>query len=336
MKKRQVVIAVAGIIAAGIVLAGCSKGSGSSPENEGGAGENASFVPENTVTFHVSSTAGGNSDLFGRTIADICTKEGLVDPAFIVNNNTDGSGNIVRIETRDSDDPDHTLLVFNSGDVKFTLDSDVGLSMDDFAPIAVLAADKQLLFAKADGNYTSFEKVLEAVEKGTKLNVGGTKTNELTSFNMFSEEIGYSEMFNYMLYNASNESITALLGDHLDLAMGSPGTAIPYVESGDIIPIVAFSDERFMAPLDEAPTMEELGYQLVQSPMWRGVLASADMSEEAQKFWNETFKKVTETEAWQDYLNTTLLSPYYNDLESSRKIVEETTEAYYAEQAAEN
>lgn len=347
MKKRQVALVMAGILAMGTMLTGCggndSANTTTPAETEAPAEEAAeeteeaetaetasSFVPENTIQFNVSSKAGGNSDLIIRTITDIATREGLVDQTFIVNNNTDGGGNIVRIETHDTDDPDHTLLCFSSGDMQSMLDSDIGLKVDDFAPIATMAADKQLIFAKADGKYTTFEDVMAAIEAGTKINVGGTKSNEKVVFDMFAEEVEKVDMFNYMFYESSAESITALLGDHIDLAMGSPAAAISYVDSGDIIPIVALSDERFMAPLDAAPTMEELGYDVVQSPMWRGIIAPGSMSEEAQQYWSETFKKVTETEAWQEYLNTYLLSPYYNDLETTREIMLQTQADYLA------
>lgn len=344
MKKKQVALVMAGILALGTMLTGCG-GSGNADtaapaetdapageaSEEGGAEETeSSFVPENTITFNISSKAGGNSDLIIRTITDICTREGLVGETFVVNNNADGGGNIVRIETHDTDDPDHTLLCFSSGDMQSMLDSDIGLKVDDFAPIATMAADKQLIFAKTGGKYTTFEDVMAAVEAGTKINVGGTKSNEKTAFDLFAEEVEKTDMFNYMFYESSAESITALLGDHIDLAMGSPAAAISYVESGDIIPIVALSDERFMAPLDNAPTMEELGYNVVQSPMWRGVIAPGSMSEEAQQYWSEIFGKVCETEAWQEYLNTYLLSPYYNDLETSREIMLQTQADYLA------
>lgn len=327
MRKRQLVLWMAGLLTAGALLAGCSNSSGASDSSVSGD-TGAGFTAKDTVTFNVSSKAGGNSDLITRTITDICTRNGLVKPTFVINNNTDGSGNIIRIDTNNAADPDHTLLCFSAGDMQSMLDSDIGLTVDDFSPIATMAADKQLIFAKAGGNYTKFEDIMAAIEAGTKINVGGTKSNELTVFNMFTEEIEKADMFNYMMYDSSSESITALLGGHIDLAMGSPAAAISYVNSGDILPVVALSDERFAAPLDGAPTMVDLGYDVVQSPMWRGIIAPGSMSEEAQVFWSETFGKVAETEDWKEYLDKYLLSPYYNDLETSREIMKNDQDAY--------
>ena len=292
------------------------------------------FTPTNNITFNVSSKAGGNSDLFTRTISDIATKKGLVSTNFTVVNNTDGGGNIIRITTHDTKDPDHTLLCFSSGDMQSLLDSDIGLTVDDFAPIAIMGADKQLIFAKAGGAYDSFEAVKAALDEGAKLNVGGTKSNEKTVFDMFVAEIDMADNFNYMFYDSSAESITALLGDHIDLCMGSPAAAIAYVESGDIVPIVALSDARFEAPLDTAPIMPELGYEVVQAPMWRGLIAPGSMSEEAQEFWHSTMQAVYESDEWQEYLSKYLLSPFFLDLDGVREQMAASQEAYLASKEA--
>lgn len=306
--------------------------SGDTGSNTDGAAGTEAFAPSNPITYNVSSKAGGNSDLITRTVTDIATKMDLVNgQSFVVVNNTDGSGNIIRITTSETDDPDHTLLCMSSGDMQSMLTSDVGLTLDNFAPIATLAADKQLIFGLAGSDMTTFEDVMAAIEAGEKINVGGTKSNEMTVFEMFVEEIGASDSFNYMMYDSSAESITALMGGHIDMCMGSPAAAVAYVKSGDIVPVVAFSDTRFEAPLDQAPTMEELGYDVVQSPMWRGVVAPASMSQEAQEYWNDVFRQVTESEEWQEYLSSYLLSPYFNDLETTRTIMNDTQTELLAE-----
>ena len=341
MKNKKLAALLMGTALAASMLSACGSQKAEAPAETTKAAEEkkteaaaeteaSAFVPSNNITFNVSSKAGGNSDLFTRTISDICTKTGLVEPSFLVVNNTDGSGNIIRITTHDTDDPDHTLLCFSNGDMQSMLDSEIGLTVDDFAPVAIMGADKQLIFAKADGKYQSFEDIKAAIDNGEKLNVGGTKSNEHTVFNMFAEEIEKVDSFNYMMYDSSAESITALMGGHIDLAMGSPAAAITYVESGDILPVVALSDEHFQAPLDTAPTMDELGYDVVQCPMWRGILAPGSMSEEAQQYWSEIFGKVAESDEWNEYLNKYLLSQYYCDLETTRQVMKDSQEEYLA------
>ncbi len=297
-------------------------GSTAKASAEGSASE---FLPTHSITYNVSSKAGGNSDLITRTACDIATSLGIVNgQTFVVVNNTDGSGNVIRITTHNTDDPDHTLLCMSSGDLSSMLTSDIGLKVEDFAPIAVLAADKQLIFGLAGSELTTFEQIKARIDAGQRINVGGTKSNELKVYEMFIKEIGAEDSFNYMMYDSSAESITALMGGHIDLAMGSPAAAVAYVNSGDIVPVVALSDTRFEAPLDTAPTTVELGYSVVQSPMWRGVIAPGTMSEEAQLYWNDVFRQVCESEAWHEYLSKYLLSDYFCDLETSREIFAST------------
>jgi putative tricarboxylic transport membrane protein len=107
--------------------------------------------------------------------------------------------------------------------------------------------------------------------------------------------------------------------------MGKPASGKAYVESGDVVPVVALAAERFPAPFDVAPTMPEAGFALVEFPVWRGVIASKNMSPEAQQFWNDAFRKVTETDRWKkEYLERFLLAPNFNDLEQTRAAVAKT------------
>lgn len=53
-------------------------------------------------------------------------------------------------------------------------------------------------------------------------------------------------------------------------------------------------------------------------PVWRGVIGSANMTDEAVAFWNDVFKQVTETEAWAtDYLEKNLLVNNYMNVEDT-------------------
>ncbi len=326
MRCKRIFAAALTIAASVSLLSGC--------QGMGGKGtiqEEGDFVPTENITFNVSSQGGGNSDIFSRTIADICTKEGIVNKTFVINNNIDGNGNIIRLETSNAADPNHTLLCLSSGDMQAMLDSDVGLDMSDFTPLAIMAEDKQLIFSKVGGSYTSFEALLKAAENGTKLNVGGTKSAEFVVFQMFVKTLGMEDAFNYMMYDSSSESITALMGDHIDFAMGSPAAAKAYVESENIVPVVAFSDKRFAAPLDTAPTMEELGYGVVEYPIWRGIVGPKNMSEKAQEYWSHAFERVSESAEWQDYLSKYLLTSQYCDLETTKETMNQTQETYLSE-----
>lgn len=211
-----------------------------------------------------------------------------------------------------------SLLCFSTGDLSSML-SNGGLTMADFKPIAILAADKHLMFTNAkNSKYASFEEVVEAAKGGAQIVVGGTSSDERNVYDMLVQALGLEDNFSYIVYGSSSETMTALLGGHVDLGMSKPAASKEYVLSGDISPVLALSSERFSAPFDTAPTADELGYGVIELPVWRGVIGSANMSDEAVTYWNNVFKQVTETDEWKaNYLEKNLLVNNYMNVEDT-------------------
>ena len=58
--------------------------------------EAPAWAPSGDVEWVVTSSAGGGSDIFTRMICDIMKTEGIVDQTFLVNNQTDGGGEVGR------------------------------------------------------------------------------------------------------------------------------------------------------------------------------------------------------------------------------------------------
>ena len=320
MKKRILSILAAMLVA--VSAAGCGGSTTETTEPTGGdtAAEETAFSIKGNVEFMVSSSAGGGSDIFTRTITDIISKEGIMDNSFVVNNMVDGNGQISRRQVKDAkgDDANSTLLCFSTGDLSAML-SNGGLTMADFKPVAILAADKHLMFTNAKSSkYASFEEVVEAAKAGEQIVVGGTASDERNVYDMLTQELGLEDNFSYIVYGSASETITALLGGHIDLGIAKPAASKEYVVSGDITPVLALSSERFGEPFQDAPTAEELGYGVIELPVWRGVIASANMSDEAVAYWNDVFKQVTETDAWStDYLEKNLLVNNYMNVEDT-------------------
>lgn len=278
------------------------------------------FAPKGNIDFLVSSKAGGGSDIFTRSITDIASQKGIVANSFVVNNKQDGNGQIARRDVKDAkgDAADSTLLCFSTGDLSSML-SNGGLTMADFRPIAVMAADKHLVFTNAKSSkYASFEEVVEAAKSGEQIIVGGTSSDERNVYDMLVQSLGLEENFSYIVFGSSSETMTALLGGHVDVGLSKPAASKEYVLSGDINPILALSSERFSAPFDAAPTAEELGYGVIELPVWRGVIGSVNMSDEAVNYWNDVCRQVTETDEWKtDYLEKNLLVNNFMTVEDS-------------------
>ena len=327
MKKKLMATVLAGVMAVSMLATGC----GGSKDIQDGK-----FTPSKSIQWMCTSSAGGGSDIFTRKIGDIMTAENLVNgQTIVVTNKTDGAGEVGRNEVATmKNNADYQLLTFNSGDLMPMVQNTKNRS-SNFRILAIMAVDKQLLFKGQGAKYDNFADVITAVQKGEKVVIGGSKGDDIATYQALVAELGVSEdNLTYITYDSTGDAITAALGGHVEYVISKPAAASEYVEAGSLVPILAFSTERYTGNLADAPTLSELGdYNDVEIPVWRGVAAPAAMSDEAAAFWSETLKAVSETDAWNtEYIEANKLIPNYMDTATATEYVTQ----YEADFMAEN
>lgn len=281
-------------------------------------GSSEAFVPSKNIEWYVTSSPGGGSDIFTRTLMDIMVGEKLVnDKNIVIQYKTDGAGEVGRLlvsNVKSGSQADHTLLTFNSGDL-MPMAKNTNNRFENFQPIAHLAVDKHLLFVGEGSAYKSFEEVVAALKAGKNITLAGSKGDDIGCHAALIKELGVSEdQFAYIAHDASSGAITAILGNHYDLLISKPAAASQYVEAGKIKPILALSTSRFPGNLGSAPTLKELGYKNVEVPNWRFVVGPKNMSAEAVAYWSDVFKQVSEKDAWtKGYIEKQKLVPDFMD-----------------------
>ena len=324
------------------LLSGCSGGSstsGSASTSGSGAAsgsEAAAFTPEGTVPWVCTSSASGGRDIFSRQITEILGPNGLglVDATMVVDNRTDGAGEIGRnyVATMREGDADVTLLTFNSGDLMPMCDN-TDNRVENFTPLAVMAVDKQLMFKGEHTPYDTFADVIAAVEGGTAVTVGGSKGDDIATYEALLAELGFTEdQMPYITYDSTSDAITALLGGHVDIVISKPAASSQYVEADRIQPILALANERYTGNLADAPTLSEVGdYENVEVPVWRGVVGPANMSDAAADFWSDVLGQVAESEQWvNNYLTPNMLISNYMDRETATEYMQQYQADYLA------
>lgn len=239
-------------------LAACgSKTEQPSTGSNSGDAEATGFAPSKNVTWICTSSAGGGSDIFSRQIADIMKNEDLVNgQTIVISNETDGSGEVGRnkVATMKAGDADYTLLTFNSGDLMPMVQNTKNRS-SNFRILAIMAVDKQLLFscpasdaktdyAKAGGDQEDFAAAIEAAKNGTFVVIGGSKGDDITTYQKLLAEVGLTEQqMGYITYDSTSDAITAALGGNVDFVISKPAAGRP---TGTLVPSVnlPFSEQR--------------------------------------------------------------------------------------------
>ena len=292
------------------------------------------WEPSANVEWYITSSPGGGSDIYTRKIIEIISGNGWVTNTFLPTNLTDGGGEVGRMKVAmtQGKNADTTLLTFNSGDL-MPMVANTDNRIENFTPIAIMAVDKQLLFKGEHTPYASFQEVLDAIAAGTAVTIGGSKGDDIATYQALAAELGVSEtQLPYITYDGTGDAITALLGGHVDLLISKPAAASEYVEAGSIEAILALSTERYGGKLADAPTLSEVGdYNDVEVPVWRGVAAPGAMSDEAAAFWSNILKQVSESEQWKtEYLDKNMLIGNYMDLATAQEFMAQYQADYLA------
>lgn len=297
-------------IAALAVVALTATACGGSASTETDSGGDGSFEPNRPVTFVVATGAGGGGDIFGRAAA-AGISEVRPDVRIGVENHTGGNEVVgATFALSHADDP-HYMFVANTSLVliPFAIDPPPDYTWESFTPVAMLAADQQLLIVPADSPYQSLEDLVEGAG-GEELRVGLTSATGTDSAvaTMLEDAEGIS--FQHVILEAGADSVTSLLAGDIELSFLNPSEVKGQLESGDLRALAVFGEERYDegSGLEDIPTAQEQGIDLTFQ-QFRGLMAPGELSDAELEYWVSAAEEWTEEDSYTEYIESNALQP---------------------------
>jgi len=259
------------------------------------------WQPNKPIDFIIMAGKGGGADKMARLMQGIVEKESLAERPLVPVNKSGGSGAEALIAAQGASDPDHTIMVtLNSFYTTPLRQPGLGVDVLQFAPVARMAEDTFLLWVHADTGITSFEQWLDvARERGNKWVMGGTGSNSEDNIITDFLNTNYGLEMKYIPYKGGGAVAKDVAGKQINSSVNNPSEAIGFWQSGDMIPLVAFTNER-LPMFPEVPTLREKGGDFSYF-MQRSVVGAPGMSQEAQAYYTELFTRVYNSEDWQAY-----------------------------------
>ena len=263
------------------------------------------WEPIKPVDFVIMAGKGGGADKMARLMQTIVEKHKLSSKPLIPINKPGGSGaeSLIYLKSRSGVDRDHTIMVtLNSFYTTPLRQPDLQVDITKFAPIGRMAEDTFLLWVHKDSGIKNVDDFVKAAKaKGNNWIMAGTGKGQedqlLTSF----LNSAYGLNMKYVPFKGGGRVAKELAGKHADSTVNNPSEQLGFFEAGTTVPIAAFTPKRL--PLfPNAPTFEELGKKNMSYFMQRSVVGAPGMSKKAQKYYQDLFQKVYNTEEWQQYM----------------------------------
>jgi putative tricarboxylic transport membrane protein len=106
-----------------------------------------------------------------------------------------------------------------------------------------------------------------------------------------------------VVFKGSGESISAVLGGHVDVMVSSSGSVLALVQSGQLRVIGVAAAQRMGGAFASAPTFREQGLNTTGISAWRGFHGPRGLSAAQIAFWDDAMAKVTDTTEWKKLLD---------------------------------
>ncbi|WP_173930992.1 tripartite tricarboxylate transporter substrate binding protein [Chelativorans sp. Marseille-P2723] len=236
--------------------------------------------PSKPITLVVPFAPGGATDVSARILADQLSKE--LGQSVVVENRTGAAGNIGVAYGAAAAPDGYTLLYATMGTMTtnphlYETDFDV---MEDLVPISkTFEVDHVLVVRPSLGVDTLEELIALAKEKPEELSYGSAGIgSSVQMFAVMLEMMADIEM-RQVPYKGSAEARVAVVSGEVDMVMDSPPSALPHIESGELVAI-AVTNSRRNRTLPDVPTMQEAGLEGYEAAAWGALMAPAGTPDE--------------------------------------------------------
>ena len=236
----------------------------------------AQSFPNRPITIVIPFPPGGVADQTARPLAASMEKI-LKQPVVLLNKA--GAGGAVGMQSVAGARPDgYTLLMALSSisiipEADKLFDRQPAYSVDQFAPVALIAADPTVLVVRADSPWKSVQDFVndaKAHPNQYAFSSSGIYGTLHMAMAMFTTAAGIQ--LRHVPFTGGGPALTALLGNNVQALASGPGPVLAQIQAGALRPLAQWGDKR-IAALPDVPTFKELGYKDVEFYIWAGMFA---------------------------------------------------------------
>jgi len=273
------------------------------------------WKPERPIEIVIGTSAGGALDRTGRMLLRAIQDPKLIGLPAVILNKPGGSGAVgLNFLAQHAGDAHYTMIIGQSLLTNHIMGRST-LSHTDFTPLAILVVEYVSLSVRADAPIRTARELLERLRKdpaalsvAVGTGVGGA-TQASFAHAMVTAGVDVKRL-RQVTFGSGGESMTALLGGHVDAISSPVSSAIEQLRAGRIRIIAVSAPRRLTGELADVPTWTELGVNSAIS-VWRGLAGPKNLSAAQIAFWDSVTARAVKDQAWATELERSLAENNY-------------------------
>ena len=286
----------------------------------------AQDYPTKTVTVVVPFAAGGNTDTFGRLVAEELDKR--LGQRFIVENKPGAGGNIGLGDLARSKPDGYTIGMgtVSSNAINQTLYKTLPYDKEKgFAPISLIASLPNVLVVNPDKIKANNVEELIAFLKTEPGKHTYASSGVGTSIHLAGELLATKSgvKITHVPYKGAGPALQDLLSGNIQLMFDTLGTALPPVKSGKVKALAVTSLEK-AALLPDVPTMASVipGFEATS---WHGLFAPPGTPPEIVEKLSKEVQAIIAEPAMQEKLKAMGVTPIGNTSAEFQAFIDKET-----------
>ena len=263
----------------------------------------SAWKPEKTVEVVVFAAPGGGNDKSARVMHKIWQETKLVDA--VITNKVGGGGSLAYTYVSQKTGDGHHIAIAQAGLVTNHITGRSPLNYTDVTPLSFVGSEPVALAVRADSPYKTLKEFAEQLKKDPSslaISVGSTRgaINHFTVA-LLAKAAGIDpKQLKILVFGGGAESVTNLLGGHIDAMVQAVNNAIPHHKAGKMR-ILCLSTPKRSAGLPDVPTCREQGYNVVMEG-WTIFVGPKGITPAQVAYWEGVFQKTVQHEEWKKYL----------------------------------
>lgn len=284
-----------------LLAAGCSNQS----SGEGSAtGENGEWKPAQPIEITAPAGPGGGWDTTARMASQVFEQEKIIEQRLPVVNKAGGGGAIGWAYIAGKKDSEHNMFVASPPLILVPLNGQSEYGYEDFTPLANVIADYGAFVVKADAKWNNLNDLFEDMKKDpASVSVIGTSSPgsmDHMQFVKIAKAAGVDVTKIKYISDPDAGGLTAVLNGSVDVYTTGVAETIEQVRAGKIKVLGITSEERLEGEvLSDFQTAKEQGIDET-FVNWRGFFGPPGMDPAAVKYYEEKFKELSDSPAWDE------------------------------------
>ncbi len=283
------------------------------------------WKPDQNVEISVGAGPGGGADRTARFIQRLIQEKKSIPQAVLVSNKPGGSGTIAMRYLNTHQGNGHFLQMYSPNVLTGYITGQASVNYNEVTPIAILYSEPMLIAVRTESPIKDGRDLiarLKADPKSLSMTVGiglGNMNHIGAALPLRAGGVDVKQV-KAVVFNTIAESVTAVVGGHIDIVAATPSTILAQVQAGRLRVLGITAPQRVPGLFAQYPTWREQGIDSIAS-FWHAVIGPTGMTPAQIQYWEELLALLSTTDEWKKQIEENYLAPQFMKSADSTKFL---------------